>query len=146
MEVEESISQKNEAESKSEDLESKPNATPDPSQEEKESRIVSGKEDEQETTSADQIGQTAPDEEPKSEPSRQSDPSETSDKISGSGAEVSESEPQMEVDSTEVKDAAEDIGYGSSQPAEDGTEHQKMPDHPGRDSDSEYSEDEGTED
>ncbi|XP_069805390.1 RNA helicase aquarius [Dendropsophus ebraccatus] len=140
MEVEESISQKNEAESKSPDQES--HATADPTQgEEQERTTPTGKEDKQETTSTEQTEQVASNK--TSEPSVEKEPSGTEVEVGEpSEVEVGEPGPQMEVDPSEVKETAENIG----QAGEDGTEHQKMPDHPGRDSDSEYSEDEGTED
>ncbi|KAM9294455.1 RNA helicase aquarius [Gastrophryne carolinensis] len=51
--------------------------------------------------------------------------------------------PHTEVVSMEVEGAANQETSENIQVTEEHVEHQKMPDHPGRDSDSEYSEDEG---
>ncbi|KAM4663551.1 RNA helicase aquarius [Discoglossus pictus] len=56
-------------------------------------------------------------------------------------------ELQGAVDTMEVEEAGastEVVEFSSSRPEGEDTEHRKMPEHPGRDSDSEYSEDEGT--
>ncbi|XP_018426684.1 PREDICTED: intron-binding protein aquarius [Nanorana parkeri] len=54
--------------------------------------------------------------------------------------------PQTELDSMETEGATGQVDNDNSLPTEEDVEHQKMPDHPGRDSDSEYSENEGAED
>ncbi|CAJ0926916.1 unnamed protein product [Ranitomeya imitator] len=126
MEVEDSISQNIEAESKNPDP--KANATEDPAG-------GQDKGDEQETKGTEQTCQVSAEQ---SEPHRPDTP----DKISETGLDMSE--PQMDMEATEVKVVTENVEHGTSQPGEE--EHPKMPAHPGRDSDSEYSEDEGTED
>ncbi|XP_040267292.1 RNA helicase aquarius [Bufo bufo] len=148
MEVEETVPQQNEEKPKTSDAESKERATAEPSEgeEEKKTTPLSAKEDKQENTSPEKISQVASEEARGEELVTPSNPPEVPDEMSETGVEDSEPGPQMDTDSTGTKDEAENIGYGNSQPAEDGTEHQKMPDHPGRDSDSEYSEDEGTQD
>ncbi|XP_073433968.1 RNA helicase aquarius [Dendrobates tinctorius] len=128
MKVEDTISQNIEVESKNPDPESKANATADPAR-------GQDKGDEQETTGMEQTCQVATE---LPEPHRPDTP----DEISETGLDASE--PQMEVEATEVKVVTENVEHGASQPGD--KEHPKMPAHPGRDSDSEYSDDEGTED
>ncbi|XP_075700839.1 RNA helicase aquarius [Rhinoderma darwinii] len=137
MEVEENFSQKKDAPSKSQAQES--NTTADSSETaDKEITTLSGKGDEQDTTSTKHMCQVASQERQESELRKP-------ENTPKAGQEVNKAEPQMEIDSTEVKETAENIEYGNGSQAENKAEHQKMPDHPGRDSDSEYSEDEGTE-
>lgn len=68
------------------------------------------------------------------------------DIIPETGSEVREPVPQTELKSMETEEATDQVDSNNGQPTEEDVEHQKMPDHPGRDSDSEYSENEGAED
>nr|DBA14218.1 TPA: hypothetical protein GDO54_005219 [Pyxicephalus adspersus] len=68
------------------------------------------------------------------------------DKVPETGSEVKEPMPQTEMDSMETEESTGQVDSDNGQTPEDNVEHQKMPDHPGRDSDSEYSDNEGPED
>lgn len=64
------------------------------------------------------------------------------EQVPESGTEQEQPKPQTEPTSMETEGTTGQVDNDSVQPTADDGEHQKMPDHPGRDSDSEYSDNE----